>query len=102
MNVCQPADMWNYTNMRFRLVKLPPRMVKTLTKFWKDNKGKEVEDAWFEGNTYTNHWEAPTTMLDVSDSKLKGGGEKLVDLIWGTTQPMLEEWTEQELSKTSL
>ncbi len=83
MNVRQPADMWNYTNMGFRLVKLPPQMVKTLTKFWKDNKGKEVEDAWFEGNTYANHGEAPTAMLDVSDSKLKGGGEKLVDLIWG-------------------
>ena len=83
MNVRQPANMWNYTNMGFRLVKLPPRMSKTLTKFWKDNKGKEVEDAWFEGNTYANHWKAPTAMLDVSDSKLKGGGEKLVDLIWG-------------------
>ena len=55
MNVRQPTGMWNYTNMGFRLVKLPPRMVKTLTKFWKDNKGKEVEEAWFEGNTYTNH-----------------------------------------------
>ena len=83
MNVRQPAGMCNDTNMGFRMVKLPPRMVKTLTKFWKDNKGKEVEDAWFEGNTYANHWEAPTAMLDVSDSKLKGGGEKLVDLIWG-------------------
>ena len=56
-------------------------MVKTLTKFWKDNKGKEVEEVWFEGNAYTNHWEAPTAMMDVSDSKLKGDGEKLVDLI---------------------
>ena len=26
----------------------------------------------------------------------------MVDLIWDTTQPMLEEWTEQELTKTSL
>ena len=81
MNVSQPAGMWNYTNMGFQLVKLPPRMVKMLNKFWKDNKGKEVEEEWFEGNTYTNHWEAPTTMMDVSDSKLKGDGEKLVDLI---------------------
>jgi hypothetical protein len=69
--------------MGFWLVKFPPRMVKTPTKFWKDNKGKEVEEVWFEGNAYTNHWEAPTAMMDVSDSKLKGGGEKLVDLIWG-------------------
>jgi hypothetical protein len=102
MNVRQPAGMWNYTDMGFRLVKLPPRVVKTLTKFWKDNKGKEVEETWFEGNTYTNHWEAPTTMLDVYDSKLKGGGEELVDLIWDATKPVLEEWTEQELTKISL
>jgi prolyl 4-hydroxylase len=40
--------------------------------------------------------------MGVSDSKLKGGGEKLVDLISDTTQPMLEEWTKQELTKTSL
>ena len=72
MNVRQPAGMWTYTNMGFRLVKLPPRMVKKLTKFWKDNKGKEVEDAWFEGNTYANYWEVPTAMLDASNSKFKG------------------------------
>jgi hypothetical protein len=29
-------------------------MVKTLTKFSKDNKGKEVEEAWFEENTYVH------------------------------------------------
>ncbi|KAL7512136.1 hypothetical protein ACHAXN_009306 [Cyclotella atomus] len=101
MNNVQPPGMWNYTDMGFRLVKLPPRVVSALTDFWKANLGKEKEEEWFAGNTYTNHWESPTMMMDVTDDYLEGGGEPLRDLVWDTAHRMLEEWTGQELAKTS-
>ena len=102
MNVRQPAGMWNYTDMGFRMVKLPPELTARLTKFWNDNRGKVKVEDWFPGNTYTNHWEAPTMMLDVDDTSLQGGGEELAELIWETAHSDLEEWTEQELVRTSL
>ena len=102
MNNVQPPGMWNYTDMGFRLVQLPEHVTSALKKFWKDNRGKEVEEEWFVGNTYTNHWEAPSLMLDVTDGHLEGGGEALTDLIWDTAQEALEEWTEQELGKISM
>lgn len=101
MNTVQPPGMWNYTDMGFRLVKLPPAVVEAVTRFYTANRGREKEEEWFVGNTYTNHWEAPTMMLDVADDYLEGGGEALRDLLWDAAQAMLEEWTGQELAKTS-
>jgi prolyl 4-hydroxylase len=40
-------------------------------------------------------------MMDVTDDYLEGGGEPLRDLVWDTAHRMLEEWTGQELAKTS-
>lgn len=102
MNIRQPGSMMNYTDMGFRLVKAPPTLFKSLVKFWKDNKGKEQPEEWFAGNTYTNHWEAPTTMLSVDDTKLKGAGDELKQQIWDAARSFLEEWTGQQLTPTSL
>eukprot|EP00980_Cylindrotheca_fusiformis_P031701 scaffold26805_cov299-Cylindrotheca_fusiformis.AAC.1 len=41
--------------------------------FWERNKGREQPEAWTAGNTYTNHWDAPTYMLSVEDESLDGG-----------------------------
>ena len=104
MNRVQPPGMWNYTDMGFRLVKLPHDVIAALTKFWESNHGKnnEKEEEWFVGNTYTNHWEAPSMMLDVADEYLEGGGAALTQLIWESAHTALEEWTGQELGKISL
>jgi len=102
MNTVQPPGMWNYTDMGFRLVKLPKDVMDVLNKFWRENHGKEKEEEWFVGNTYTNHWESPSMMLDVNDKYLEGGGEALTNLIWDTAHGALEEWTGQELGRTGL
>ena len=69
MNLRQPPSMMNYTELGFAKVAAPKKVVTALQKFWKDNHGNESPEEWDEGNTYTNHWEAPTFMLNIDDSK---------------------------------
>merc|ERR1719221_153682 len=102
MNIRQPASMVNYTEIGFMKVKVPKKLSDALAKFWKSNQGREEVEDWSTGNTYTNHWDAPTWMLDVKDDKLVAGGEKLRDSIWKVSRHHLEDWTGQELTPTSL
>lgn len=102
MNLRQPQSMVNYTELGFVKVKTPPKVFQAILKFWEENKGGEEVEEWFTGNTYTNHWESPTWMLDVGDDRLPGGGAKLKNAIWETARHELERWTSQELTPTSL
>ncbi|KAL7555320.1 hypothetical protein ACHAWF_019006 [Thalassiosira exigua] len=102
MNVRQPPSMVNYTDLGFKKVKCPERVFKGVKKFWENHKGHEEVEAWFEGNTYTNHWDSPTYMLNVSDAKLQGGGSALTDRIKEVARHELERWTDQEVTPTSL
>ena len=49
-----------------------------------------------------NYWENHTTMVDVNDSDFIGGGSKLHDSIWNTTEDIISEWTGQKLVGSSL
>jgi len=102
MNFRQPQSMVNYTEMGFAKIKAPPRVFKAIQRFWENNQGREEVEEWYAGNTYTNHWECPTWMLDVDNDKLEGAGEKLKNMIWEIARHSLEEWTGQELTPTSL
>jgi prolyl 4-hydroxylase len=78
-----------------------------LTKFWKDNTSPSTVNSipnedWPAGNTYTNHWRAPTKMLNLENTNLIGSGEALRKKIWDETQQILQEWTGVDLSPTSL
>mmetsp|Transcript_29567 Transcript_29567/g.54519 ORF Transcript_29567/g.54519 Transcript_29567/m.54519 type:complete len:327 (+) Transcript_29567:119-1099(+) len=102
MNLRQPMSMVNYTEMGFVKVKAPPKVFKMIKEFWEKNHGQEEVEEWFTGNTYTNHWESPTWMLDVGDEELPGGGAKLKNSIWEVARHALQEFTGQELTPTSL
>jgi len=102
MNLRQPESVVNYTDIGFKKIKAPPKVFKAIKEFWEANKGREEVEEWFAGNTYTNHWESPTWMLDVGDENLAGGGPKLKNLIWEAARHSLQEWTGQELTPTSL
>ncbi|KAL9187333.1 hypothetical protein ACHAXT_001436 [Thalassiosira profunda] len=102
MNIRQPASMVNYTELGFAKVKAPKKIFKEIVKFWEQNKGTEEVEEWDMGNTYTNHWESPTWMLDVGDEHLHGGGNKLKNAIWEVARHELQQWTGQELTPTSL
>ena len=54
------------------------------------------------GNTYTNHWVAPTYMVDVGDSKLRGGGKIIKQALWDAAKETIQEWTGEELTECSL
>lgn len=73
-----------------------------LTEFWEKNKGKEKNEQWGAGNTYTNHWQSPTMMLSVENAALPGGGFKLKNKIWDAARETIQEWTGQDLTPSSL
>jgi len=102
MNLRQPQSMVNYTEMGFSKLKAPEKVFKLVKEFWEKNQGSEEVEEWFTGNTYANHWESPTWMLDVGDDNLMGGGNKLKNSIWEASRHHLQQWTSQELTPTSL
>ena len=97
MTLRQPKGMYNYTTLGFHKVRAPANVMALLSKFWSkkftstDNIKNET---WGPGNTYTNHWSAPTRMLSL-DSKTRRA-------VWDATKSTLEGWTGVELSPTSL
>ena len=104
MNARQPQSMMNYTELGFAKVKAPKKVFAAIQQFWEENNGAANEQAeqWDEGNTYTNHWDSPTFMLNIDDAAFKGGGSKLKKLIWDGAKMVLEKWTNQQLQPCSL
>jgi hypothetical protein len=55
------------------------------------------------GNTFTNHWNAPTYLVNIEDSSLRGGGTQLKKSIVDGTRRAMEEWSGgEELTECSL
>lgn len=61
-----------------------------------------VAERWPDGNTYTNSWKAPTYMVSVDDTRLRGSGSHLKRKLWNAAQDILEEWTDEDLEPTSM
>ena len=93
MSVRQPASMQNYTDTGFKKVKAPENVFKMLTDYWNTHYERRQKENWPKGNTYVNHWAAPTYMVNVEEQKLRGGGYNFKRKIWEGVKPILEEWT---------
>jgi prolyl 4-hydroxylase len=104
MNRRQPQSMVNLTETGFKKVRAPVSLTKLVEEFWITNKDEANHKAeqWGAGNSYVNHWEAPTTMISVDDKGLRGSGAKLKEELWAATSAIAEEWTQQELQPCSL
>ena len=104
MSFRQPSSMQNYTDIGFKKIKAPPAVWDQVKLFWEANKDRKnwKPENWPRGNTYTNHWVAPTYMVSVEDGQLRGAGSNLKNRIWNAAQSTIEEWTGQELTKCSL
>lgn len=102
MSLRQPQSMVNYTSTGFKKVKAPKALFDLLAAHWETNKHLKKEEVWFVGNTYTNHWEAPTYMVGVEDTKLRGGGMQLKQRLWDAAKATIEEWTGMEQKPTSM
>jgi hypothetical protein len=93
MNERQPQSMVNFTSTGYRKVKAPAPLMKILTEFWETNRDRRQVEAWGEGSIYTNHWKAPTYLVNVEDEELEGAGVELKDAIWNAAKDGVEEWT---------
>lgn len=102
MSFRQPTSMQNYTDIGFKKIKTPPLMWKLISDFWEANKDKRGPENWNKGNTYTNHWVAPTYMVSVENRGLRGGGGILKQAIWDSAREVIQEWTGEELTQCSL
>lgn len=101
MNLLQPMGMLNYTETGFAKVAAPVELMEMLDKFWTTNLSPLPDvtslpfESWASGNTYTNHWYSPTTMLHLGDELLR-------NKVWDATKAELENWVGVELSPSSL
>ena len=77
MSLRQPQSMQNYTDVGFKKIKAPAAVFKLIKEFWEKNQNQQSEERWPVGNTYTNHWVAPTYIVSVEDKSLRGGGYQL-------------------------
>lgn len=102
MSQRQPSSMQNYTEVGFKKIRAPEKMFNLLKEFWEKNKDKQVNENWPKGNTYTNHWKAPTTMVSVENKGLRGGGSFLKQMLWDAARDTIQEWTGEELTQCSL
>eukprot|EP00934_Nitzschia_sp_Nitz4_P003980 Nitzschia sp. Nitz4//scaffold1_size375055//147626//149253//NITZ4_000259-RA/size375055-augustus-gene-0.715-mRNA-1//-1//CDS//3329540994//3970//frame0 len=102
MNRRQPQSMVNFTETGFRKVRAPHQLTALLQKFWEQNLKRQKPESWGAGNSYMNHWDTPTKLVPVDDTRLRGAGEELKRSIWAESSAILEEWTQQELQPASL
>lgn len=102
MSLRQPQSMKNYTELGFTKIRAPDHVMELIRNFWELNKDKGKPENWPAGNTYTNHWEAPSRMVSVEDRTLKGGGFVLKQNIWNAARDTIQEWTGQQLAECSL
>lgn len=102
MNLRQPSSMVNYTETGFQLIQAPKTLVEVISKFWKQNHYKGMQEQWPVASTHVNYWEAPTYLISVDDKGLRGSGPELKKQIWEASAAVLEEWTSQELQPCSL
>jgi prolyl 4-hydroxylase len=98
----QPQSMQNYTEVGFKKIRAPPELFNLISDFWEKNKDKAKPEQWGVGNTYTNNWVSPTSMVSVEDTALRGGGQRLKQNMWDEAKKVLSEWTGQELTQCSL
>lgn len=98
MNLQQPAISENYTHAGFAKVATPMIVRTILQDLWDEHKGSQVMELWERGNTYLNHWQSPTHMVDIARILSQADQWEMVKAV----QSVIEAWTQQTLVLTSL
>merc|ERR1740124_1387173 len=91
MNKRQPSGMTNYTDLGFKKIRAPAHVFRVILDFWERNQHKREDEQWFTGNTFTNHWDSPTHMVSVENTRLRGGGGRLKQQIWDMSRETLQQ-----------
>lgn len=99
MNTRQPMLSQNYTHAGYAKVSTPPLVQDLLQHVWKEHREDDTTtESWERPNTYLNHWESPTQMLDISRYLSPTQQGQLIAAV----QSVLEAWTQESLVLTSL
>ncbi len=98
MNLHQPAISQNYTHAGFAKVETPAVVRRLLQDVWHQHQQSQVVELWEQGNTYLNHWQSPTHIVDVT--RILSQAQQL-DVV-KALQSVLEAWTQQTLLLTSM
>lgn len=102
MNLVQPSISQNYTHAGFAKVDAPVPVMNMLNNLWHTHSKRHLkEELWERSNTYLNHWDRPTYMLDVEHPEYGLSLQDRTTLI-NEVQSVLEAWTQQPLTLTSL
>ena len=102
MNIRQPQSMQNYTDVGFLKTRAPQEIIDLMTKFWDQNNLNQEQENWPVGNSYINAWNKPTYMLRIEDGRLRGGGFNFRRKLWDLSREVIEDWSGEDLSPTSL
>lgn len=65
-----------------------------LKEHWESNRNNWLEEEFADRTTFTNFWESPSYMVDLS--------EALQEETWDFTKHILEDWTGHGLARVSL
>lgn len=98
MNLQQPAISQNYTHAGYAKVETPSVVRRLLQEVWKQHQDSKVMELWERGNTYLNHWQSPTHMIDIKRILSQADQWDIVNAV----QSILEAWTQQSLVLTSI
>jgi HRD ubiquitin ligase complex, ER membrane component len=101
-NTDQIPSMVNYTDVGYKKIRAPEHVFELLLQFWEKNKDKEVDEEWVPGNIFVNYWKSPCKMVNVANNSYEGGGDELLDELWGASVDTISEWTGQNLVPSSL
>lgn len=63
----QPKSQHNYTDVGFKMTKVPDSVFADIQKFYQNNKGREKPEVWTRGVSSINSWVSPTTMVRLED-----------------------------------
>ena len=67
MNIEQPGNQHNYTELGFKKTRVPDEIFKDILTFYEEHKNEEKLENWPRGNTYVNNWESPSYMISFED-----------------------------------
>lgn len=104
MSLRQPSSMQNYTELGFKKIRAPKEVWERVKAFWEDNKDEKnwKPENWPKGNTYTNHWDSPTYMVSVEDTRLRGAGSNIKRKVWNAAKDTMQQWISHEVTECSL
>lgn len=101
MNMRQCATQHNYTEMGFKKMKTPLSAWEPILEFYEQHKLEAKPENWPRGNTYVNHWDSPSQMINLENPSFRGGFD-VKKKVWDGVKPILEEWTGHKLEPTSM